>query len=108
MSGNLTDAFKPVGFDRPRFLKLMKAHDLDGVFLSSPENVFYTTGYPCLPSSGNPIVYALRNQLPFFSYISRDGPVTLLCWGGAAMGMEYGAEDVRMSFTYQMALDDLG
>ena len=108
MTDNTLDAFKPVGFNRPRLLELMKARNLDGIFLSSPENVFYTTGYPCLPSSGNPIVYALRNQLPFFSYISRDGQVTLLCWGGAAMGMDYGADDVRMSFSYPMALDDLG
>jgi Xaa-Pro aminopeptidase len=108
MSGGLTDAFKPVGFDRSRMLELMKAHNLDGVFLSSPENVFYTTGYPCLPSSGNPIVYALRNQLPFYSFISKDGQVALLCWGGASIGIDYGAEDVRMSFTYQMALDDMG
>jgi Xaa-Pro aminopeptidase len=108
MTDEALDAYKPVGMDRTRLLDLMKARALDGIFLSSPENVFYTTGYPCLPSSGNPIVYALRNQLPFFSYISSDGQVTLLCWGGAAMGMDYGADDVRMSFSYPMALDDLG
>ncbi len=107
MVNEVLDAFKPVGFNRPKMLELMNRRGLDGVFLSSPENVFYTTGYPCLPSSGNPIVYALRNQLPFFSFIGRDGQVTLLCWGGAAMGVDYGADDVRMSFTYQMALDDL-
>lgn len=101
------DTFKPVGLDRPRLLELMKARDLDGVFLSSPENVFYTTGFPTLPGSGNPIVYALRNQLPFFSYIGIDGQVTLLCWGGAAMGVDYGVDDVRMFFTYQMSLDEL-
>ena len=101
------DSFKPVGLDKPRLLELMKSRGLDGLILSSPENVFYTTGYPCLPSSGNPIIYALRNQLPFFSYISSDGQVTLLCWGGAAMGVDYGADDVRMSFSQQMALDDL-
>jgi Xaa-Pro aminopeptidase len=100
-------SFKPVGFDRAKMLFLMRARGMDGLFLSSPENVFYTTGYPALPSSGNPIVYALRNQLPYFSYICKDGQVTLLCWGGAAMGVDYGVDDVRMSFSYQMALDDL-
>jgi Xaa-Pro aminopeptidase len=107
MPDELFDTFKPVGLNRARMLELINARGLDGIFLSSPENVFYTTGYSCLPSSGNPIVYALRNQLPFFSFIGRDGLVSLLCWGGAAMGIEYGADDVRMSFSYQMALDDL-
>ncbi len=109
------DTFTPAGLDRNRLPSLMCERNLDGIFLASPENVFYTTGYPCLPSSGNPIIYALRNQLPFFAYIGSDGPptsmagvqVTLLCWGGAAMGVDYGADDVRMSFTHQMVLDDL-
>ena len=101
------DSFKPVGLDRTRLFALMKAQKLDGIFLSSPENVFYTTGYPTLPGSGNPIVYALRNQLPYFSFIGTDGQITLLCWGGAAMGIDYGTEDVRMSFTYPMSVDDL-
>jgi Xaa-Pro aminopeptidase len=100
-------SFKPVGLDRPKLFAMMRERRLDGVFLSSPENVFYTTGYPCLPGSGNPIIYALRNQLPFFSFIGKDETITLLCWGGAAMGIDYGADDVRMSFTYQMAVDDL-
>ena len=57
-------SFKPVGLDRARLLTLMQARKLDGLFLSSPENVFYTTGYPCLPGSGNPIIHALRNMDP--------------------------------------------
>lgn len=101
------DSFKPVGLDRTRLVALIKERKLDGIFLSSPENVFYTTGYPCLPSSGNPIIYVLRNQLPFFAFLGADGQIALLCWGGAAMGIDYGADDVRMSFTYQMSVDDL-
>jgi len=107
MPDDLLDSFKPVGLDRTRLLSLLKERGLDGIFLASPENVFYTTGYPTLPSSGNPIVYALRNQLPYFSFIGSDGQITLLCWGGAAMGIDYGADDVRMYFTYQMAMDEL-
>jgi Xaa-Pro aminopeptidase len=101
------DSFKPAGLDRTRLFALMKAQKLDGIFLSSPENVFYTTGYPTLPGSGNPIVYALRNQLPYFSFIGSDEQITLLCWGGAAMGIDYGTEDVRMFFTYPMSVDEL-
>lgn len=100
-------SFKPIGLDRERLTDLIKAHDLDGVFFSSPENVFYTTGYPCLPGSGNPIIYALRNQLPFFSFADRDGNMTLLCWAQASMGIEYGTEDVRSYFTYDSALTEL-
>ncbi len=107
MDTELNNSYKPVGLDKTRLLKLMKEHSLDGIFLSSPENVFYTTGYPSLPSSGNPIGYALRNQLPYFSYLGSDGQITLFCWGAAAMGVDYGADDLRMYFTYQMALDEL-
>ena len=101
-------SFKPVGFDRQRLIALMKERDLDGIFLSSPENVFYTTGYPCLPSSGNPIIYALRNQDPYFAFLGADEQIVLLCWGPAAMGIDYGVDDIRMCFTYQMSVDDLG
>jgi Xaa-Pro aminopeptidase len=101
-------SFKPVGFDPVRLAALLKEQKLDGIFLSSPENVFYATGYPCLPGSGNPIIHALRNQDPYFAFLGSDGGICLLCWGPAAMGIEYGTEDVRMSFTPQMAMDDLG
>jgi Xaa-Pro aminopeptidase len=101
-------SFKPVGFNRQRLVAQMKERKLDGIFLSSPENVFYLTGYPCLPGSGNPIIHALRNQDPYFAFVAADGQIVLLCWGPAAMGIDYGAEDVRMSFSYQMSVDDLG
>ena len=101
-------SFKPVGLDRDRLVALMGDRKLDGLFLSSPENVFYATGYPCLPGSGNPIIHALRNQNPYFAFAGSDGQIILLCWGPAAMGIDYGADDARMSFTTQMATDDLG
>lgn len=49
-------SFLPVGLNRTRLTTMMQGRGLDGVFFSSPENVFYTTGYPCLPGSGNPII----------------------------------------------------
>ena len=100
-------SFKPVGLDRDHLLALMQERKLDGLFLSSPENVFYATGYPCLPGSGNPIIHALRNQNPYFVFIGNDGQIILLCWGPAAMGIDYGVDDARMSFTSQMTTDDL-
>ena len=100
-------SFLPIGLDRDRLTTLIKKRGLDGVLFSSPENVFYSTGYPCLPGSGNPIIYALRNQLPFFSYAGSDGSLSLLCWAQASMGIEYGTVDVRSFFSYDMALDEL-
>jgi len=87
--------FEPLGLNKAELLKRMGEAGLDGVLLTSPENVFYTTGYPALPSSGNPILYALRNVLPFFSYVSARGKTTLLCWGGAATGVTYGVDAVK-------------
>jgi Xaa-Pro aminopeptidase len=100
-------SFLPIGLDRARLTALMQARGLDGIFFSSPENVFYTTGLPCLPSSGNPIIYALRNQLPYFSFAGSDGSLSLLCWAQASMGIEYGTEDVRSFFTYDMAIGEI-
>jgi Xaa-Pro dipeptidase len=101
------DSLMPVGLDRARLFAAMAERSLDAILFSSPENVFYTTGYPCLPSSGNPIVYALRNQLPFFSFVEQDGPITLLAWGAASMGIDYGADEVRPFFMRQMAIDEV-
>src|SRR5512143_3427107 len=100
-------SFKPIGIDRKKLVDLIKQRGLDGIFFSSPENVFYTTGYPCLPGSGNPIIHALRNQLPYLSFAGGDGRLILLGWAQAAMGIDYSVDDTRTWFTYPMALDEL-
>ena len=100
-------SFLPIGINRVRLTALIQERRLDGIFFSSPENVFYTSGYPCLPGSGNPIIYALRNQLPFFTYAGSDGRLTLLAWAQASMGIDYGVDDTRTWFTYPMAIDEL-
>jgi Xaa-Pro aminopeptidase len=86
--------FLPVGLDRSRLTSVMQERGLAGLLLTSPENVFYTTGYTSLPSAGNPILYMLRNRLPFFSFVDREGRVTLLCWAFSTVGMEFGADEV--------------
>jgi Xaa-Pro aminopeptidase len=91
---NSLNRFSPIGFDRSKFIAAMKARGLAAVLLTSPENVFYTTGYTALPSAGNPILYMLRNRLPFFSFITEDGSVTLLCWGFSTWNMEFGADRI--------------
>jgi Xaa-Pro dipeptidase len=91
MSGT---SFHPIGLDRDRMLALMKEQDLGALLLTSPENVFYTSGYTALPSSGNPILYTLRNRLPFFSFVDGQGHISLLCWGFSAEGVDFGADEV--------------
>jgi Xaa-Pro aminopeptidase len=89
--------FEPYGFNKSRMLTLMKERGVDAVLLATPENVFYTTGYPCTPSGGNPILYALKNQFPPFSFIEADGRVTLCAWVGAMLdGVQYAADHVEM------------
>lgn len=86
--------FPALGFDPGAAAERLRAEGLHGMLLCSPENVFYTTGYTALPSSGNPILYTLRNRLPFFSHVDREGEVTLLCWGFSAEGVNFGADRV--------------
>jgi Xaa-Pro dipeptidase len=89
-----TAHFGTAGFDKRKLHGLMQERGLDGILLTSPENVFYTTGYTALPSAGNPILYTLRNRMPFFSYVDSAGDVTLLCWAFAAESVEFGADEV--------------
>ena len=89
--------FQPLGFQKERLLARMAEMGVQAVLLSSPENVFYTTGYPALPGAGNPILYALRNQFPFFSFIEEGGKITLLAWIGALLGgVEFAVDHVEM------------
>ncbi len=89
--------FQPLGFQKERLLARMAEMGVQAVLLSSPENVFYTTGYPALPGAGNPILYALRNQFPFFSFIEQGGKITLLAWIGALLGgVEFAVDHVEM------------
>jgi Xaa-Pro aminopeptidase len=83
-----------IGFDRKRMAAAMKAAGIPAMLLTSPENVYYTTGYTALPSAGNPILHMLRNRLPFFSFVTDEGKVTLLCWGFSTWDMEFGADEV--------------
>lgn len=83
---------EPFGYDEGRASKLIKKEGLDGLLLGAPENVYYVTGCPTLPGTGNPILYALRNVLPSLTYINADGKATLFTWFGVTMGVEYSSE----------------
>jgi Xaa-Pro aminopeptidase len=100
--------FYTVGFDKSRLLALMKEKGIDAILLTTPESVSYTTGYPCMPAGGNPILFALRNQFPFFSLIEAGGRVTLFCWIGAILGgVEFAADHVEVYLDRAGALDVL-
>jgi Xaa-Pro aminopeptidase len=51
---------RPVGLDHGALRQQIHGGGFHGLLLTSPENVFYTTGYTSLPSAGNPILYTLR------------------------------------------------
>ena len=99
--------FKPYGFKKEKLLPLMQQKNLKGILLSSPENVYYTTCYTVLPSSGNPILYTLRNVFPFFVYISKEGEVTLICWGYSTFGVKFGVDQILGFENYEGALRTL-
>jgi predicted dehydrogenase/Xaa-Pro aminopeptidase/putative sterol carrier protein len=71
---------KPIGFDRARVKEIMKKRDLDILIVTSPVNVFYTSGMPTLHASPNPILFALANQYPNVSMINQEGDCALFNW----------------------------
>src|ERR1035441_2323387 len=72
----------------------MEHHDLDVAVVTSSENVFYLSGYPTLPTSGNPILYSLKNILPYSVVVERSGRRHLVCWGFSLQDVDIDVEDV--------------
>jgi len=85
----------------------IRARGLQGMLLCEPEHVYYTSGLPAVQGSGNPILFALNNQLPSFVYIGADGKLTLLCWIGATLGFTFDVDEVRTFFSRESAIDEL-
>jgi Xaa-Pro dipeptidase len=108
--------FFPIGFDKHTFIALMKSQELDGVLLTSPESISYVTGYPCLPSSGNPILFAIRNHYPFYVYINNEGEIFLIAWEYSLLDIELGVDhlikhvntDQALSGIRELLLKELG
>ncbi len=96
-----------LGAGKARIADQVRASNLDGILLCSPENVYYASGLPVVVGSGNPILFALKNQLPFYVYVSANGRMTLLCWVGATLGFSFDADDVRSFFNESSALSEL-
>lgn len=85
---------RPKGFDAARAAARLSERGLGGMLLTSPESVYYATGYPCVSGAGNPVLFSLKNRLPAFAYVDRSGAVTLLCWGFSTMGLTFGVDDI--------------
>jgi Xaa-Pro aminopeptidase len=85
----------------------MREDGVAAMLLTSPENVFYTTGYTSLPSSGNPILYTLRSRLPYFAYVDESGATTLMCWGFSTEGVDFGADEIVGFNSFPSALQAL-
>jgi Xaa-Pro aminopeptidase len=99
--------FHPAGFDRARARARMREDGIGAMLLTSPENVFYTTGYTSLPSAGNPILYTLRNRLPYFAYVDDSGSTTLMCWGFSTEDVDFGADEIVGFNSFPSALEAL-
>ena len=95
------------GVAKARIVEQIRARELQGMLLCSPEHVYYTSGLPAVQGSGNPILFALNNQLPSFVYIGADGKLTLLCWIGATLGFAFDADETRNFFNRESAIDEL-
>ncbi len=100
-------SFHPVGLDRDALRGQLQDGGFAGLLLTSPENVFYTTGYTSLPSAGNPILYTLRSRMPYCVLIDGEGCSTLLCWGFSAQDVDFGADRIVGFNDYAGALERL-
>lgn len=100
-----TGSLKTQGLDKAALANIMTREDLSFAVVTSPENVFYLTGYPTLPTSGNPILYSLKNILPFAAVIERDGTRHLVCWGFSLQDVDIDVEHVVSFNSPQEAAD---
>ncbi len=75
-----SDRPNPIGYNKEKITKLMKQYEIEALIISSPENVFYTSGLPVRHHAINPILFALRNQYPSIVIIYPDGDESLVVW----------------------------
>lgn len=88
--------FLPLGFSADRALRRMRELGIGSIILTSPENIFYSTGYPIIPSAGNPILHTLANQFPVALCMDGDGRTMLACWLVSTLGAQFGVDDLLL------------
>ncbi|HYB04925.1 MAG TPA: M24 family metallopeptidase [Nitrososphaerales archaeon] len=89
---------KPLGYDPARCKTLLKERELDGMILTSNDNVFYATGIPVTRGQQNPILFALSNRFPPYSVIDSEGTPIPIVWSGAIGNHELWAKEYLTSF----------
>jgi Xaa-Pro dipeptidase len=95
------------GLDLEALASALDRDNVDLAVVTSPENVFYLTGYPTLPTSGNPILYSLKNILPNCVVVERSGTRHLVCWGFSLQDVDIDVEDVVTFNSAQEAIEVL-
>jgi Xaa-Pro dipeptidase len=89
---------RPLGYDQGRCAALLEQQSLSGIVLTSPENVFYTTGLPVTRGHRNPILFGLANHFPSYCLLRSDGSPIMITWTGAIGGHDFWVKDVRTTF----------
>jgi len=69
-----------IGFTKDKAKEVLNKFDIDILIVSSPVNVFYSSGLPTLHVSQNPILYVLNNHFPNLCLIRKDGEESLFHW----------------------------
>jgi Xaa-Pro aminopeptidase len=70
----------PIGYNKEKAGQILAKLGIDVLVISTPVNVFYTTGIPVLHVAPNPILYVLSNQFPTLSLVRNDGEESLVTW----------------------------
>jgi Xaa-Pro dipeptidase len=76
----------------------MQEKELDGMIVTSNDNVFYATGIPVTRGQRNPILFALSNKFPPYAVIDPEGMPVPIVWAGAIGNHELWAKEYATSF----------
>jgi Xaa-Pro aminopeptidase len=99
--------FSPIGFVKEKLIQAMNQNNLDGILVTSPENVMYLTGYPVSPSSGNPVLFQIRNHYPFFAFFKANGESFLVAWEYSMLDIDLGVDHTIPHKNLTTALEKL-
>lgn len=73
--------------DIERAKKIIEEHEIDALIASSPENIFYTSGFPTYQSARNRGIFraCVRSGGEYaFTVVPREGEPTFICVSGAS------------------------
>ncbi len=85
--------------DLSRVQSVLRDRKLDALIASSPENLFYTSGLDCLPTSHNTILFMLRRIGPAFVLVPQEGEPRLILSYGTSMYLEKLQPEIPYGYT---------